>query len=290
MPSLDVLIPALVLFTMFVVGLELTPQDLERASRQPGLVATLTLAQVLLLPPLAAGIARLLRLPEEVAFGLVLAAACPAGTGSNVYTLLAGGNVALSVTLTAVGNAMAILTLPLGFVLGMSLLGESTAGVTVPPGRALAEIALAILAPAGLGMAVRGRFPEVWTRAGETLKRLCLVAIVLIVGMVLADQAVFLSGAWRDLALAAVCFTLGGSALGALASLAAREVRDRIAVVIEFPVRNQSLATLLALGSLDRREVAALAAVIVVTQATALLAGRLLVPRREAAASSILLD
>jgi bile acid:Na+ symporter, BASS family len=186
-----------------------------------------------------------------------------------------------------VSNAAAFLTLPLGFAAGMSLLAGEKAWVTVPAGRLFGEIALVILAPAGLGLAVRRRFPAVWTRAGRTLERVALAAIFLLVGLIVADQAAFLRESWRGALGAATAFTACGLALGGLASTALRDVKDRIAVVVEFPVRNQGLAALLALRSFGRGEVAALAAVIVLTQAAVFLAGRLLLRRRTAATSSI---
>ncbi len=287
MLPLNVIVPVLVVFLMFVVGLGLTPDDLRRALERPALVAALTIAQALLLPVVAVGVARALSLPEPLAFGLVLAAACPAGTGSNAYTLLVGGNVALSVTLTAASNAAAFLTLPVGFMVGMSLLAGEGSWVTVPAGRLLSEIALVILAPAALGLAVRRRFPAVWTRAGVALERLCLTAIFSIVGLIVADQAEFLRDTWPGALGAAAAFTACGLGLGAVASLAVPDARDRLAILVEFPVRNQGLATLLALRSFGRREVAALAAVIVLTQAAVFLTGRLLVRRRRTATSSI---
>jgi BASS family bile acid:Na+ symporter len=287
MLPLGVLIPVLVLFLMFVVGLGLTTDDLRRVLQRPVLVASLTLAQAFVLPLVAVGVARTLDLPEPIAFGLVLAASCPAGTGSNAYTLLVGGNVALSVTLTAASNAAAFVTLPLGFAAGMSLLAGESAWVTVPAGRLFSEIALVIVLPAALGLAVRRRFPAVWTRAGAALERASLAAIFLLVGLVVADEAAFLRHAWGGAVAAAIAFTACGLVVGGLASMALPDVKDRIAVLVEFPVRNQSLAVLLALRSFGRREVAALAAVIVLTQAAVFLTGRLLFRRGRAATSSI---
>src|SRR5262249_56220335 len=126
---------AAVVLLMFAVGWGLRPEDLGRALQRPALVAALPIAQALLLPVVAALVAHALSLPEPLAFGLVLAASCPAGTGSNTYTLLVGGNVALSLTLTAVSNGAAFLTLPLGFLAGMSLLAGDSAWLPVPPAR-----------------------------------------------------------------------------------------------------------------------------------------------------------
>jgi predicted Na+-dependent transporter len=162
----------------------------------------------------------------------------------------------------------------------MSLLAGERAWVAVPAGRLFGEIALVIVAPAAAGLLVRRRFPAVWTRAGKALERLCLIAIFTIVGLIVADQAEFLRETWPGALAAAVVFTACGLGVGSLAALAAPDVRDRIAILIEFPVRNQGLATLLALRSFGRREVAALAAVIVLTQAAVFLTGRLLVRRK----------
>jgi predicted Na+-dependent transporter len=143
------------------------------------------------------------------------------------------------VTLTAVSNAAAFVTLPVGFVVGMSLLAGEGAWLTVPAGPLFGEIALVIVAPAGLGLLVRRRFPAVWTRTGAMLERLCLAAIFSLVGLIVADQAEFLRETWPGALSAALVFTACGLGVGGLAALAVPDVRDRIAILVEFPVRNQ---------------------------------------------------
>ena len=274
MPSLDTLIPVVVVFVTFVVGLDLTPQDFRRAAQRRSLVLSLTAAQALLLPPLAAALAWALALPEPLALGLVLAGACPGGTLSNVYTLVGRGNVALSVTLTAFSNAAAFATLPVGFALATSLAPETGGLVSVPAGRLLRDLALGMLAPLSAGLLARRCFPALWSRSAALLKTLCLGSVLVVVALLVADQAAFLRSVWRPAAAAAMTFTLAALTLGAVVSIGS-EPADRVAIAIEFGVRNFGLATLIAVRRFGRRDVAALAAVVALTQVLIFLAWRL---------------
>ena len=86
---------------MFGMGTTLTIADFERVAEQPYPVAIGLLAQFLIMPFVAAAVARLFELPAAIAAGLILVGSCPGGTASNVITYLAKGDVALSVTMTS---------------------------------------------------------------------------------------------------------------------------------------------------------------------------------------------
>src|SRR6056297_1231972 len=101
MNILLVVIPVLVLL-MFSLGLDLRPRDFARVARRPRPVAIGLAAQLVGLPLVAVAVATAVGLPPVAAVGLVLLAACPGGASSNAFTMLARGDVALSVTLTAV--------------------------------------------------------------------------------------------------------------------------------------------------------------------------------------------
>src|SRR5207253_3212110 len=112
-PVVDVAVPVLVVVTMIVVGLGLTPGDFRRVARAPRLVAAATAGQALLLPLAALGLVRCLALSPPVATGVLLVAACPAGSMANLYAYLARAHMALAVSLTAVSCLAAVLTMPL---------------------------------------------------------------------------------------------------------------------------------------------------------------------------------
>src|SRR4051812_15579784 len=97
---IDVAVPLIVFFTMIVVGTELTAPDFLRVARQPLLVAVALVGQVLLLPLLAMALLGVVRLEPSLQAGILLVAACPTGPMANLYTFLARGDVALSVSLT----------------------------------------------------------------------------------------------------------------------------------------------------------------------------------------------
>ena len=107
-----VVIPAVVVFCMTVVGLDLTLEDFRRVRRHPRLVGVGVLGPVLILPPLAVALGHALALPPVVAEGMLLVAACPTAILSNLYTALARGTVALSVSVTAVSSVGSVVTLP----------------------------------------------------------------------------------------------------------------------------------------------------------------------------------
>ena len=97
---------------MLGMGLGLTPRDFLRVSRQPRAVILGVTAQFLVMPSLAAAIAVLLQLPAPLAVGLILVGCCPGGTASNVVTLIAKGDVALSVVMTSISTVAAVVLTP----------------------------------------------------------------------------------------------------------------------------------------------------------------------------------
>ena len=104
-------------FIMFSLGLSLQPADFLRPFQQPRALLAGVLAQVVLLPLLAFGLLRLFDLQGDLAFGVMILSCCPGGITSNVMTKLARGDVALSISYTALASLITAVTLPL--VLGL---------------------------------------------------------------------------------------------------------------------------------------------------------------------------
>ena len=129
----DAGVPALVFFAMVVVGMELVAEDFRRVARQPAVVVTATVGQFLLLPVIGWLLVRCFNLQPAIAQGVLLVTACPSGAMANVYTYLAGANVALSVTLTGLSCLAAVLTTPLALAVFQAQVGEAT-GFSVPFG------------------------------------------------------------------------------------------------------------------------------------------------------------
>src|SRR5690606_17116688 len=107
------LLPLALGVIMLGLGLGLTLADFRRVTRYPRAVLIGLFLQMGVLPWIAAGLALLLRLPPELAVGLMLLAASPGGATANSYSHLARGDVALNITLTAVNSVLCLITLPL---------------------------------------------------------------------------------------------------------------------------------------------------------------------------------
>ncbi len=185
---LDITVPVLVIVMMGVVGMELTVEDFRRVAWQPGLVAAATAGQVVLLPLIALALVRCLTPPPYVVHGMLLVAACPAGSLANVYAYLARANVALAVTLTAVSNVVAVLTTPLLVAAGPAYLGEA-APFTIPALTIGGQLVLMLLLPLLAGMAVRRAYPEATERYRRLVFGVGLGALAALIGLVIAQAA-----------------------------------------------------------------------------------------------------
>ncbi|MBT5570827.1 MAG: bile acid:sodium symporter family protein, partial [Alphaproteobacteria bacterium] len=98
----DIILPLALAFIMFVLGLGLTLDDFARVARQPKDFVVGALAQIILLPVVAYLLLMVWELPPELALGVMIIAAAPGGVTSNILTAFARGDVALSISLTAV--------------------------------------------------------------------------------------------------------------------------------------------------------------------------------------------
>jgi bile acid:Na+ symporter, BASS family len=115
-----VLLPIGLAIVMLGMGLTLLPEDFQRVTRYPKAVAVGLASQLLFLPIVGFIIASVVPMQPEIAVGLMIVAICPGGPTSNLITYFAKGDVALSVTLTALSSAITVFTIP---ILGNLTLG-----------------------------------------------------------------------------------------------------------------------------------------------------------------------
>ncbi len=235
---------------MFGMGAVLGPRDFVAVFREPRALGIGLGIQLVAVPLLAWGLGRGLPIPSGVAAGLLLVAAVPGGTLSNVFTYLVGGNVALSVSLTGVTTLGALVTTLGALVTTPALLGllmgpAIGAGATIPAERVARDILLTLLLPLGAGMAAGARFRarrEVIARQAVRVSLACIVGLAVLggAGGTLDPRAY---GAWGIggvvlLALAAQGVATAAARLGGLPR------RDVLAIAIEATIRNANLALL----------------------------------------------
>ena len=262
-PVIAIGLPVALAVIMVGIGLSLTLADFRAQARTPRATIIGTLGQVLVVPAIGIAVALLMDLPPIMAMGLVLVAACPGGSTSNLVTYLARGNVALSIILTVVASLVVIVTLP-GWmdVAGRLLPDAAGLQVTVPLGQTFGLLVGVILVPVAIGMVIRAKAPAL----AATLERgmSALGALVLI--LAIAAVAVDLGGEIVDMVVATgpavLVFNLAVILVGgALAWIARIDRASQLALAVEYGIKNSTLGLVIALTVVGDEEFAVPAAV-----------------------------
>lgn len=231
-------------FAMVGMGATLTVGDFGKVLRVPRGVAVGLAVQLLVIPMLAVAVSHASGLSAGLAVGLVLVAAVPGGSMSNVFTYFARGNVALSIVLTAVTTLVCLVTTPI--VLRLLMGRHLPAEVDMPEGQISFEIGFFLLGPLALGMLAGAWRPaqrDAIARWGIRASVLCIVLIA--AGSIAADR-VDAAGHGARALLAMFAFAFVAMLAGLVASwLAGLPRPDRIAIGIETTIRNTNLGLLI---------------------------------------------
>lgn len=236
MSSVLIVLPILSLL-MFDLGLALSVDDFAMVFRRPRAIFAGLAGQILLLPAVIFILCKIFGVDGPLFFGLMLIACCPGGSSSNVFSGIAKGDVALSVSLTAFSSLITLFTLPL-------FLGSM---FKLPVGNLVMQNLVLVLFPVLIGMLVRHYRRAAAERVHGVLKKLAFPLLMLLAGLffvgnreVIVDNFALLGGIITALILLAMS---GGWFLGWLARLNSRERRT---LVIEVGMQNAAQAIALA--------------------------------------------
>jgi len=240
---------------MFGVALDLKLDDFARVVRSPKAPVIGLIAQFLLLPALTFGLVYLIGPLPSIGLGMMLVAACPGGNLSNLMTYLAGGNAAVSISMTAVSTLAAIVMTPLNLSLWGSLNPATHAilqQVSLSPLDVFVTVFVILGIPLGIGLLTARLWPGLVERVRKPFKVFTVVIFVGVVALALANNwAVFLEViglvVFAVLLHNALALGLGYSA-GRVARLAPRDVR---AVSIEVGIQNSALGLVLVFNFFD---------------------------------------
>ena len=147
--------PIALALIMLGLGLGLTTQDFTRVLRNPKDFLVGFIAQLIILPIVAFLLIKILNTPTEIALGVMIIAAAPGGITSNVLTKFAKGDVALSVSLTAVVSIISIITVPLIVFTSADILGVDLASQDINLTGTALKMAGVVAVPVILGMIIR---------------------------------------------------------------------------------------------------------------------------------------
>ncbi len=244
----SVLLPLILAFMMFSLGLGLVPADFRRIIAQPRALLVGVVCHFVLLPLVCWLMLNAFGITGVFAVGFMILASCPTGTTSNILTYLARGDVALALSFTAVASVMTIFTLPFIVTLSLEHFMGAAQAVQVPVGRMMLQVALVLGLPVSIGMAVRYRWPR-WALAFEPrATRIATWLFVLIVVLAVKTNWALLRDNFSTLAPFAVVLNLSMLTVGFLAAWLARLSRQQsVTLGIETAMQNAALA--LVIGS-----------------------------------------
>jgi len=238
----------LALFTVMLgMGLGLTLEDFTRVLLYPKAVVVGLLAQLVLLPILGFILASIFSLSPELAVGVMILAACPGGPTSNLVTYLARGNVALSITLTAISSLITVFTIPLVVNLATGAFMEEVTALQLPFLATVLQIAVITIIPVVIGMALHYYLPQFAARVERGVKWLSLALLGLIIAGLLVQQRQSVAGFFAQVGLVTLTLNLAAMALGYLIAGVARLDRpSATAITVEVGIQNGTLAIAIA--------------------------------------------
>ena len=238
----------ILLVLMFLLGTDLNREAFTNVAKNPKGVIVGMLGQIVLLPLIAFGIAWVLELPPVYFMGLVLVACCPGGSSSNVFSMLIKGDVALSVTLTAISSIVTLFTLP--FVMGwVSNFVSQQAGVEIvlPVGKLFVQNIVLLFAPMLLGIALRHFKPAAAAKVNKVLGKLAFPALMLLASIFFLQYPSEIFNNFRVLGVAVICLILIAMMCSSLLSRAGNfSAGVRRTIVIEVGMQNAAQAIAIA--------------------------------------------
>lgn len=248
-PASLMLLNVVLAVVMFGVALDLTPGDFRRLLERPRAFFVGFFSQFFFLPAATFLLVLLLEPMPSMALGMMLVAACPGGNVSNFITHRAGGNLALSVSMTAASTACAVIMTPFNLAFWAGLYAPTRPlleATSVSPWDMAFTVAILLVVPLLLGMFVNTRFPALAARLRGPMKPLSMLVLALfIVGALAANFQYFI--AYVGL-VAGVVFLHNGVALAGgylLPWLAGLPEIDRRAISIETGIQNSGLGLVL---------------------------------------------
>ena len=237
-----VLLPLILAFIMFSLGLGLRGRDFSRVLKFPVAFGVGLLNQVVLLPLVALGLAHAFGLSSVFAVGLMVLALCPGGVTSNLLARLAGGNAPLSISLTAITSLLSILTVPLLVAFSVNhFMGEDAPAVDVT--RLGLTMFLVTAVPVAIGMTLTKRCPALTERIAPRVSRTAVLLFVVIIVAALGKNWEVFSSNLGTLGPVAILLNVVMLGLGLASSKALRlDARDATTISIESGVQNGTLA------------------------------------------------
>lgn len=271
MTAVKLISPTLLFLMTLGMGMTMSWQDVQRIVRYPKAIGVGVVNQAVVLPLVGFAMVQAFDVSPEIAVGVMLLTFCPGGVGSNISTLLARGDIALSVSLTLVSGCLIVVTLPVLTNAAMGyFLGEELTRI-LPVGETALRLVLMVLVPVALGMLINHRWPDFTARAERYVKASGFVLLSLMIVAVLAKEYQTFVAYSQQAGAVVTALCASTMAIGFVSARLFRLNRAQsTSICIEVGIQNTLLALVIA-GLLERAYLSIPAVIYVVVSSAMLL-------------------
>lgn len=241
-----ILVMALLVILTYTIGLNLKKEDFLMLIKKTVPVITGLTGQLLILPLVAFLIAKAFNLEEVFFIGLVLIALCPGGSSSNIFTLIAKGDLALSVSLTALSSVITLFTLPFFMALCLNIFNKNglfSSSIEFPLINILIQNILLMFIPIVLGVLTKIIFKNGAKKLSRVLEKIAFPSLALIATMFFIKHAKTISSHLDILLVAIITLVFAAIVVSSLLSRAlCQDSKTRRTIVIEVAMQNAAQA------------------------------------------------
>jgi len=252
-------LPISLFIIMVGVGLTLRLRDFHNVVYYPSALVFGTIAQIVLLPALGFALAWILRLPPAIAVGLVIIAACPGGTTSNVFAFLAKGNLALSILMTAAASLITVLTLPIFANLAIDLFKDQALAepLQLPVMQTVIMLLAVVFVPVMLGMGLRAWKTSLAGKLEGAVSAFGMIVLFALVVLIVIQTRDHLGQLLIQAGPSVIALNLLGIAIGfGIARLARANFVDGLTLAMEMGIKNSTIGLTVALTLLGSADIA----------------------------------
>ncbi len=244
---ITLILPSAVFIIMFGMGLSLRMADFMYILKQPKAVLVGISVQVIALPLIAFLIAIVFKLPPELAVGLMIISLAPSGTTSNMFTNLAKGDVALSISLTAISSLITPFTIPLFTMLSMRYFLGSQSVVEISLAEIIIQLFAIIILPVIIGMFILSKWQKAADKTEPLIRLFSVIFLFFIVVAIILKNKAEMLGFFMQTGAATLTLNIFALALGyGVAKFFRLSQKQMISIGYEVGIQNGALALIIA--------------------------------------------
>ena len=239
--------PIALALIMLALGLGLTGQDFLRVAKQPKDFLVGLICQLILLPIIAFLILKIFNLPLEIALGVMIIAAAPGGVTSNVLTKFANGDVALSISLTAIISLISIISVPFIVFKSAELLGVVEISKEISMIGISMKMFLVVTLPVLIGMLIRKFATNLVMSKSQLIERISVLLFVIVFAAIWVEEWENIMGYIKQAGLITLVLNIVMMFIGYyVAKFLASGVSQRKSISLECGLQNGTLAVFVA--------------------------------------------